>query len=217
MPVSHQEEQRINALVRRFEADTGIEAVAAVVGKADTYPEIPWKAYASGSALGGLAAVTLLLLASDWTSASAFAIGALATLGAGAAFAAAATLVPPFGRLYLDRIRARAEMRQYALCMFMEREIFRTRERKAVLLLVARYERAALVLADTGLAAHLPAADLERIGEAAQEALRTAGVTAAFEAGLTALRTALKAHGYVEAPAGRENALDDAVLAEKGP
>src|SRR5687767_10895581 len=48
MPVSEKEQQQINSLVARFEAATGIQAVAAVVAKADAYPEIPWKAYAIG-------------------------------------------------------------------------------------------------------------------------------------------------------------------------
>ena len=48
MPVSDKEQQQINRLVAQFETDTGIQAVAAVVRKADAYPEIPWKAYAIG-------------------------------------------------------------------------------------------------------------------------------------------------------------------------
>ena len=52
MPVSQKEQQEINSLVARFEAGTGIQAVAAIVRKADAYPEIPWKAYAIGSAIG---------------------------------------------------------------------------------------------------------------------------------------------------------------------
>ena len=39
MPLSQEERQQINALVARFEADTGIQAVAAVTDKADAYPD----------------------------------------------------------------------------------------------------------------------------------------------------------------------------------
>ena len=42
MALSEKEQQQINTLVGRFEANTGIQAVAAVVDKADAYPELPW-------------------------------------------------------------------------------------------------------------------------------------------------------------------------------
>ena len=46
-----EEQQKINDLAREFEAATGAQALAAVTGKADDYPELAWKAFAIGAAL----------------------------------------------------------------------------------------------------------------------------------------------------------------------
>jgi hypothetical protein len=51
---------------------------------------------------------------------------AMLTLGAGAALAAIAVLVPGVGRLFLDRTRAESEATQDAQLRFLERQLFRT-------------------------------------------------------------------------------------------
>jgi uncharacterized membrane protein len=215
MPLSEKEQQQINTLVGRFEADTGIQAVAAVVGKADAYPEIPWKAYAIGSALGALAIVLYPYPLSDWGGSATLAFHAMAILGAGAMLAAAAAFIPPLARLFLDRVRAEGEVRQYGLAMFVEREIFCTSARRAVLLLLSRFERVALILPDTGLAAYAPAAELERIAAAMRAALANRGEAAAFETGFQSLKALVQARGY-SAGALAANELDNAVVTEKG-
>jgi len=214
MALSVKEQQEINTLVGRFEADTGIQAVAAVVDRADAYPEIPWKGYAIGSALGALAAVLYPYAPTDWSGVSTLAFHAMAILGAGAV-CAAASLVPAAGRVLLDRVRAEGEARQCASAMFLEREIFRTSTRRAVLLLVARFERVTVVLPDTGLARYASPAELDRVAGAMRAALTGGGVEAAFEAGFKSLQALLLAHGYVPIALGT-NELDDTVVVEKG-
>ena len=119
-----------------------------------------------------------------WSVSSALAFAA-AILGAGAAFAADATLVPALGRLFLDGIRAQAEARQCALALFVEREVFRARDRCAVLMLVTRFKRVAVILPDAGLAQYAPPAELDRIARAMRDALVTKGAPAAFESAFT--------------------------------
>ena len=63
---SDKEQQEINELARQFERATGAQAVAAVVGKADAYPDIPWKAFALGVGLAALAVVLDALLRPGW-------------------------------------------------------------------------------------------------------------------------------------------------------
>jgi hypothetical protein len=41
MHLSEQEQQQINRLVAEVEAASGAQLVVAVIGKADSYPEIP--------------------------------------------------------------------------------------------------------------------------------------------------------------------------------
>lgn len=216
MPISEKEQQEINTLVQRFEADTGMEAVAVVVRKADSYPEVPWKAFALGSAIAALAMAIFPLLVTRWGVALSAAYAAMGVLGAGSVCAAAAAFIPPVGRLFLDGIRAQGEAQQYALGVFVRREVFRTRKRNAVLLLVARLEGVAVVLPDTGLERYAPAAELEQISAAMGQALKAQGPAAAFERGFEGLAASLRRHGY-RADEERENVLDDGVLAEHGP
>src|SRR5215218_7438116 len=126
-PVSEKERLQINQLVRRFASDTGVEAVAAVTAKADAYPEIPWKAFALGASIAALAAALHPGVIRIWSDVSVAALDAMLILGTGAVLAMLAALVPAFGRLFLDRVRARGEALQYAESMFLERELFRTR------------------------------------------------------------------------------------------
>ena len=90
-------EQAIAAL----EAQTGVQLVTAVIGKADSYVELPWKAFALGTALAGLALVVADALSPRWSGAENALIFAVAILGAGAASALLAVVAPPYARLFL--------------------------------------------------------------------------------------------------------------------
>ena len=68
MVLTAQERQEINELAQQFETATGAQAVAAVIGKADDYPDIPWKAFALGAALAALAVVADEFIHPDWAS-----------------------------------------------------------------------------------------------------------------------------------------------------
>jgi putative membrane protein len=219
MPLTQKERLEINTLVARFEADTGIQAVAAVTAKADAYPEIPWKAYAMGSAIGALAAALDPLAIGEWTQTGVIALDAMVILAAGALCSLVAAFVPAAGRLFLDRLRARGEAQQYAQTMFLERELFRTSGRKAVLVVMCRFERIAVVVADTGLAEYAPRADLSAIGEAAGALLSGVGrgdVVAAFELAFDRLRALLQQRGFSAAPLVGNEIDDEVVVMEKG-
>jgi len=216
--LTEKERQQINTIVARFEADTGIQAVAAVTSRADAYPEIPWKAYAMGSALGAAAAALNPLVISDWTHASIIAFDAMAILAGGAMLSLLAAFVPPIGRLFLDKVRARNEAQQYAQAMFLERELFRTQSRSAVLVVVCRFERIAVVLADTGLAQHAPAAALQAIGAEAKPLLAAGGHAdhaPVFELVFGRLKALLARSGFTGAPLEGNEIADD-VVAEPG-
>lgn len=213
--LSEKEQQQINSLVARFESETGIEALAAVVGRCDEYPEIPWKAYALGSALGALAVLFYPAAFADWGVHSSLAFDAMAVLGGGAALAALAAFAPPVGRLFLERTRAEAEARQYAQGMFLDRALFRTRGRRAVLVLASRYEGVGIVLPDAGVLRHAPAEEIERIARAMQPLLRRGDISQAFGVAFNGLRAILAVHGFVP-ETHPVNELEDAVVTERG-
>jgi putative membrane protein len=215
MPISEKEQQQINAVVARFEASTGVQAVAAIARKADSYPEIPWKAYAIASALAALAVAVFTPFSRTGWNANALGLNAMLIIGAGAVLAIAAALAPFAGRLFLDRHRAELEARQHAKTLFLERELFRTRDRRAVLVLLLRFERLAVVMPDAGLAGLLSAAELLALSESAGALLSRRGAVAAFEHAFGRLELLLSSHG-VQPSRGGANELPDEIIVEKG-
>ena len=217
MVLTEKERQQINTIVARFEADTGIQAVAAVTSRADAYPEIPWKAYAMGSTFGAAVAALNPLVISDWSHASIIAFDALVILAGGAMLSLLAAFVPAIGRLFLDKLRAQGEAQQYAKALFLERELFRTRSRWAVLVVICRFERTAVVLRDTGLAQYAPAAALQDISAEAKPLLSSGGadLVPVYEHVFGRLKALLARNGFTAVPP-RANEIADEVVAERG-
>jgi uncharacterized membrane protein len=136
-------------------------------------------------------------------------------IGAGVVLAIAAALVPVAGRLFLDRHRAELEGRQHAKTLFLERELFRTSDRRAVLVLLLRFERIAVVMPDAGLTGLLPAAELLALSEKSGTLLSSHGAVAAFEHAFGRLELLLSSQG-VQPPRVGANELADEIIVEKG-
>jgi len=214
MHLSREEESRIDARVAALEGRTGAQVVAAVIGKCDAYPEIPWKAFALGVALATLVAALASQLQAGWHAPGGALIQALAVLGSGAAAAALAVFVPPFARLFLDPLRAEAEVRQYAQAMFLARELYRTPAHIGILLLVSRFERKIVILPDTGVRRRIAEADLAAVIAAMAEPLRADGIAPALHAGLDALEAQLAKRGF--AGGAKSDEIAEALVQEKG-
>lgn len=219
MPLTEKERQQINTIVARFEADTGIQAVAAVTSKADAYPEIPWKAYAMGSVFGAALAALNPLVISGWGHASIIAFDAMLILSCGATLSLLAAFVPAIGRLFLDRMRAHGESEQYAQSLFLERQLFGTRSRRAVLIVLCRFERMAAVVTDVGLAQYTPRAALQALGSEARSALargRGGDLAATFEMMFDRVKTLLVDSGCEITPLEANEIDDGVVVTERG-
>jgi putative membrane protein len=89
---------------------------------------------------------------------------------------------------------------QYARAYFLEREVFGTRERTGLLVLVSLFERKVAILPDTGLADRLPAEALAAVVTHMRPQLSRGARFAALSAGLTALEKALLDAGFRGAP-----------------
>lgn len=214
MVLTAQERQEINELAQQFEATTGAQVVAAVVGKADDYPDIPWKAFALGAALGAMAVVADEFIHPDWASIHTPLRDVAAILVAGVLCCVAATAIPAFGRLFLNRDRARGEVRQYAQSLFLQREMFATAERSGLLILVARFERRIVILPDSGIARHVSARELDHIIAAMAPHLASSQPVQAFRVGFDAFAALLKQKGVQLARHGNE--LADGAVVEAG-
>lgn len=190
------EERRIQAAAEQLEARTGVQVLAAVIDKADHYPEAPWKAFALAASLAALLFAIQAALDPPWIAPVHAAFYAVLVLGIGAAAALATILLPPFARLFVSSARREGEVEQYARAYFTERELFATRRRTGILVLVSRFEREVVILPDTGVAGRLGEPVLAAIVRQMAPLLARGQRSEALTAGLAALEAALLAAGF---------------------
>jgi putative membrane protein len=199
VPLSESERATISRRVADAEARTGAQIVAAVVERSDSYPEVPWKAFALAAPAGALVAVLAILLRPALDPVLAALLVALAALGAGAVLALAAAFLPPVTRALLDAQRAEGEVRQHAQGLFLRHQLFATKRRVGVLLLASRLERRVVVLADVGVEARTSPRDLRSVVDVMTPALADGRTADAFAAGLDALEALLAGRGLARA------------------
>ena len=210
--LTEEESSRLDSCVAEAEKQTGVQIVLAALERSDSYPELPWKAFALGASIAGLKVSLLALLSPSSFFVSSPLFLAVAVLAAGGAAALCSVFIPPFARLFLDRNRAETEVRQYAESLFLSRELFATRERTGILLLVSRFERTAVVLPDSGMKPCLSEKDIRQVTARMSGLLATHQVAAALEAGLACLLEQLP--GRAGQAAGNE--LPNGIVQEKG-
>lgn len=209
-----QDRVRLDGRAAEVEKRTGVQVVLGVVERSDSYPELPWKAFALGASVAGLVVSASAMARPGWSSGSTALVAAAATLSVGSAAALFAVFAPGFARLFLDAHRAEGEVRQYASSLFLSRELFATRRRTGVLLLVSLFERQVVVIPDTGLARRLDRYALEGILDRMKAPLKEGRVARALEDGLARLEEVLATAATGES---RENELPDGIVEEKGP
>ncbi|MET0204759.1 MAG: TPM domain-containing protein [Casimicrobiaceae bacterium] len=195
-------EQRVHALERAI----GIQVVTMVVGKCDVYPETVWKAFALGSSLAALAVAVGDVLHPEWMTSTAVMSSIVSMLAIGALCALASIYIPGFARLFLRDARAAVEASQYAKVQFLDRQMFATRERTAILVLVAMLERRVVILTDTGLRDAVTVAEWDAVIATMTERLRAGAACDALLAGLDAIGNLLATKGVVR---GDGNAFAD--------
>lgn len=206
--------QAIEARVAALEKSHGVEVVTVVVGKSDVYPETVWKAFALGAALTALAVTVADVVRPDWAGAWPALSAVLATLGVGVLCALACVYVPAFARLFLRETRASLEVHQFAKVQFLERELFATATRTAILVLVSLLERRVVILADKGMHAHVGAAEWDAVIARMTPPLGDGRTGEALQAGLAAIGELLAGKDIAR---GTGNAFADKPIEEQGP
>ena len=197
------ETEAIEARVAELEAACGVEVVTMIVGKSDVYPETVWKAFALGTAATCLAVTLADVVRPEWVTATTFLASAIATLGVGALCALLAVCVPAFARLFLRASRADLEAHQFAKVKFLERDLFATPGRTAILLLVSVFERRVVILPDTGLHAWVSTSEWDAVIARMTASLGAGRAGAALLDGLAGMSELLQSKGFTCAtPAG---------------
>ena len=141
-------------------------------------------------------------------------IAVFETLAVGAVCALVCVLAPAFARLFLDAVRAEVESRQYAESLFLSRELFATRRRTGMLVLVSLFERRVVVLPDTGLSERLSQDAIQAVIAHITKPLASGQVANAFGEGLNRLESLLSVKA-----SGRhvENELPDGIIEGEHP
>lgn len=216
MYLPKEEQEEIAARVAQVEVRTGAQVVTAIVDKSDSYPEVPWKAFALGASVAALLVGAWALTGTAWHGGTALLIAALAIIAAGAATALLTVVIHPFGAFFVDQTRRDLEVRQYADSLFLEHELHATRGRIGVLILVSVFEHEIFVLPDSGLSMRIPRRDFDRVIEAMKPLLRRRRYARAFLSGLVELESLLVEKGF-ERRSSLQNELPDAIIQSRGP
>jgi putative membrane protein len=198
----------IAARIRSIDERTGARVVAALVRRSDHFHGLRWRAFALGAALAALCGVLYAWWHPQWNTGYTVLFNAVVILGAGLTLAVIATFVPPFERLFLQRPRAEAEVRQRAKTLFLERELFATPGRNAVLLLAGEFEEAVALYADRHYSGRVSGAEWNAVVAAMTPLFRRHDYLPAFVAGLDALEALLVAKGMHPQPGDGAVAAD---------
>ena len=214
MPISAADARAIEQHIASIEARSGVQVVTMVVGKSDTYPELPWVAFAIGVALAALGVAVLDFVRPQWATATTAFTQSVAILCIGVACATATIYIRGFAHALVSKVRAAIEVRQAAENVFLTRELFATPDRTAILLYVSLFERHVELVPDTGFRTKIGARDWDAVVSAMTRELHDGREAQAFHAGLDALEQVLSSNGFVQGGGG--NALPDRMIENDG-
>lgn len=198
------------ARVAALERARGVEVVTVAVARADHYPEVPWRAGALAASIAALVVAIGDVLRPDWATSATLLLALAAVMLSGAGAALATMFVRPFARLFLSKLRAEAETRQYAHAYFLDRQLFRTRRRNGILILVARFEHRVELVADIGFDGRVAADEWGSVIAPMVPLLREGRAEDALLAGLDALDALLASKDF--AGGAGANELPDATV-----
>ena len=207
-----QEREHLDRRVAGAEKLICAQVVLAVVERSDSYAELPWKAFALGTSVACFLVSMPAVLKPDWIMAGTVLLAVVITLAAGAAAALLAIFVPAFARLFLHRHHAEVEVMEHAKSFFLSRELFNTKQRNAILLLVSLFERQIVILPDTGIGKRLDTGAMHSIIGRMTPFLTSGNAARAFEAGLEGLEQVLAVTAKTRR---RKNELPDGIIEEK--
>jgi len=211
--LTHAEADAIEARIARIEHATGAQVVTAIVGRSDAYPELAWKAFALGASIAALLVFAFDIARPDWMLRYTAWSNVAPILGIGAASAILALALPPYERLFLNRVRCAGEVRQRAQAMFLERQLTRTHLRNGVLLLASVFERRVEIIADIGFEGRVAEGEWRTVIDAMTPALAGANPADAFTRGLGRLEALLAEKG-IHGHAGRNELPDRPIVGE---
>jgi putative membrane protein len=140
---------------RRAEGATSGEIVPYIVGACDSYPLVAWKAAVLGAITGLVGGVAIHVLGGFWGGSVWLWVVLPALVGA-LIGPSAARMSHPLRRWLIGGWLLELRARQRAEAAFLDEEVFATRERTGILILVALFEHQVVVLGDAGINRAVP-------------------------------------------------------------
>ncbi|MBK6345363.1 MAG: hypothetical protein IPF68_05400 [Bacteroidales bacterium] len=201
----------LESRVAEVEKQTGIQIVLATTKRSDSYIEIPWKAFSLGVSVSGLPVFFIGLFLPLWVTNTTILLSITGMLAPGILLALSTTVFRSVARLFLSKHRKETETLQYARSLFLSRELFATKERKAILLLISEFERQVVILPDTGIREMFNPEAMDKLMAGMIEPLKNKSIRRAFEAGLIELQQSFSQQG---ANGSITNELTNKIIAE---
>lgn len=213
MHLTDDDRRILEQAIQEAENKTKAQIVFATVKRCDSYPEIPWKAFALGVSLAAFLVLIFGVIMPVWISGFTILIAIVAILACGGLLALLTVISRRFARIFLSRYRAETEIRQYGESMYLKRELFSTSKRNGVLLLVGQFEKQVFILSDKDLAGRITAEVISGIIKGMLEPLKKGELRRAMEIGLEKL-VGLISQGEMDGRVGDE--LPNQIIEEEG-
>ena len=197
----------IEAAVREAEAATAGEIVPYAVSHSDPYEAAAWKGATLGALVCVVAATAVYEAGRSWGGSAAGWIVLPPFAGAVAGFVAAA-LLRPVTRWLAGAAVIEHRVQQRANAAFLEREVFKTRDRTGVLVFLSLFERRVVVLADAGIHARVEQREWDAIVAEIVDGIRAGAPGKALAGAIRQCGELLLRHG-VAVRAGDTDELPD--------
>jgi putative membrane protein len=211
--LSETDRSLLDKKIAEAEAKTSTQIVLATVKRSDSYAEIPWKAFAFGISVAGLAVFLIDMFMMQWVTNTMILVSIAAILVTGVVLVFLTILFPGFARLFLSGHRKESETLQYAESLFLSHELFATEGRRGILLLVSHFEKQVIILPDKGVRNRLGVDVMNNIISKMTRDLRKNNVRNAMETGLEELSAALC---YPAQDMSDKNELSNEIIEEDG-
>ena len=200
--------EAIRAATARAEGQTGGEVVAYAVARCDSYSGARWRGAALGAALAAVTAAAAYRALDSWGVPGVaelwILLPTLAGLGLGWALAA----IPALERRLVPTEILNLRVQRRAAQAFLEEEVFNTRERTGVLLVLALFEHRVVVLGDEGIDAKVGPGQWQSITDGIADGIRQGRPAAALVEAIGACGELLRERG-VELRDDDEDELPD--------
>ncbi len=200
--------EAVKAAVHEAEARTAGEIVPYVVGESDDYHVAVWRGATFGALGGALGAALVHALGGLWGGWFAAWVVAPTALGCVLGFLAAA-YIPAVRRALVDSQTMDHSVRRRAEAAFLHEEVFRTRDRTGILVLLSLFERRVVILGDTGINALVQQHEWDAIVAAIVAGISAGRPAQALVEGIGACGRLLERRGLPVKPDDRDELSDE--------